>query len=42
LSWAVASTMVPVVMHTPFSCKCRFTVSSIAPPSLCSSSRWQD
>ena len=38
----VASTIVPVLMRTPFSCKCRFTVSSISPPSLCSSSKWRN
>ena len=38
----VASTIVPVVIRTPFCCKCRFTVSSIAPPRSCSSSRWRN
>src|ERR1035438_4023311 len=38
----VASTMVPVELRTPFSCKRRFTVSSIPPPNGRSSSRWRN
>jgi hypothetical protein len=38
----VASTMVPLLMRTPFSCRWRFTVSSIFPPRSCSSSKWRN
>jgi hypothetical protein len=38
----VASTIVPVVIRTPLPSRCRFTASSISPPSPCSSSKWRN
>src|SRR6266849_2788616 len=35
----VASTMVPVVIRTPWACRCRFTVPRICSPRWCSSSK---
>src|SRR5882672_8091951 len=35
----VASTMVPVVIRTPWACRCRFTVPRICSPNWCASSK---